>query len=417
MSKHDYSDIPLTIAMVADWQYAVPVETTLKSIAFHNRNATIYIVNPDFPREWFQRINANLAPLNLQVIDTKISLDLLKNQHVSQIHIDVMSSARLLLPNLLSCSRVLYLDSDILVHQSLAPLFNVNLNGHLIGAVPDIFDHSIFNSGVMVMDLAGLRKYPSLVKQMLDFGTNPDLPDGDQTVLNHFFGQDYQPLADQFNLQVGLESNWDYEWHYAHDPNIKSNYQRMEKALGNFADAVIIHYVCPDKPWSLVSTPRYRQNWWQYYQLSWHQIATQQLPAIQSELAPALIYTQTDTIYHWDQLARDLPQLDINICAPTPVSKQAELMTRYPNVHVFPRIISYRLYQFVKTCSFYLDLNLGPKNIPLMRQLLDRGCPIYATESTVTREIQDAANYHVFADHEIDHLIQTIQQHLASSKE
>ena len=89
-----------------------------------------------------------------------------------------MAYCRILLPRLLDVRRLVYLDCDLLVFRDLSELFDLRLwPGKIVAAVPDsetlsLGDDSLvvaramklpaevhyFNSGVMLMDLDGLRK-------------------------------------------------------------------------------------------------------------------------------------------------------------------------------------------------------------------------------------------------------------------
>ena len=92
-------------------------------------------------------------------------------------HLPSTAAYRLFAASLLpECDRCLYLDSDITVMQDLSALFEVDLEGNLLGAVKDSFcsmegsfpqdhqakigisyDNAYFNSGVLVLDLAAMR--------------------------------------------------------------------------------------------------------------------------------------------------------------------------------------------------------------------------------------------------------------------
>ena len=80
---------------------------------------------------------------------------------------------RVFLPQLVpELERVLYLDADAITVDSLAPLWRTDLAGNLVGAVTNVFQHdhlehaaqlglersSYFNTGVMLLDLDGLRR-------------------------------------------------------------------------------------------------------------------------------------------------------------------------------------------------------------------------------------------------------------------
>jgi lipopolysaccharide biosynthesis glycosyltransferase len=89
-----------------------------------------------------------------------------------------MAYCRILLPQMLDVPRLVYLDCDLLVFRDLSALFDLRLSpGKFVAAVPDAetlsladdsfvvakamslsADGSYFNSGVMLMDLDGLRK-------------------------------------------------------------------------------------------------------------------------------------------------------------------------------------------------------------------------------------------------------------------
>ena len=88
-----------------------------------------------------------------------------------RIHLSLASYLRLFLPDVLpvTSSRVLYLDSDIVVRRDLSALWQTPLDGQLIGAARDPFaasnmrlslppDNPEFNSGVLLVDLAGWRR-------------------------------------------------------------------------------------------------------------------------------------------------------------------------------------------------------------------------------------------------------------------
>ena len=81
--------------------------------------------------------------------------------------------ARILLPRLLpEVDRVLYLDADVLALDDVEPLWRIDLEGNLLAAVVDplhyrprstypddigVSERTYFNSGVLLMDLAGIR--------------------------------------------------------------------------------------------------------------------------------------------------------------------------------------------------------------------------------------------------------------------
>lgn len=94
-------------------------------------------------------------------------------------HVTAASYYRLAIPSSLpqELTRLLFLDCDMCIAGDLSPLWSVDLQGNLIGAVASPDDPTgdrerlkmcpedlYFNAGMMVMDLAGLRAYKLLEK-------------------------------------------------------------------------------------------------------------------------------------------------------------------------------------------------------------------------------------------------------------
>ena len=113
------------VAMAANYSYIRQVETTIKSLLDHNSRVKIYLMNSDIPSEWFQIINAKLNVIGSKIVDKKVSPYILAEEHVSQAHIDVIASARFFIPELIREDTVVYLDSDVIVTDSLQKLFNL----------------------------------------------------------------------------------------------------------------------------------------------------------------------------------------------------------------------------------------------------------------------------------------------------
>ncbi|WP_423841781.1 glycosyltransferase [Actinobacillus equuli] len=74
----------MNIALAANQAYADYLTTTIKSICYHNKNVRFFILNRDFPHEWFHTLNCKLAKLNSTVIDIKISDESIKNFKTSR---------------------------------------------------------------------------------------------------------------------------------------------------------------------------------------------------------------------------------------------------------------------------------------------------------------------------------------------
>ena len=188
------------VAISTDQNYLVPVETLVKSIAYNNREVKIYVINEDIPQEWFFNLNKRLAPLQITVEDAKLDPAVIQDEKISVDYLSKMAYGRILIPELVPESRVLYLDADTIVDGNLDELFNIDMQGYPAGAVPDYFG-DFFNSGVMIFDNEKLRQ-TNFVHDLLEKGKTATV-DNDQTLLNEEFRNNYLVLPGKLNVQVG----------------------------------------------------------------------------------------------------------------------------------------------------------------------------------------------------------------------
>jgi lipopolysaccharide biosynthesis glycosyltransferase len=171
-------------------------------------------------------------------------------------HATIATYFRLLLPSLLpqSVERVLFIDSDTTVTASLTPLWNLDLQGKALAAVPEhrisCLDHGYnypdyFNAGVMVADLTRWRESNLLERGRQYAIEHPDrLRHWDQDILNHVFKGDWLPLEDRWNACPHLFGlNADY------DLSRESLNESESEAIANPA---IVHFAGPGpiKPWN-----------------------------------------------------------------------------------------------------------------------------------------------------------------------
>jgi len=169
--------------------------------------------------------------------------------------------ARLLPP---ACRKIILLDSDVIVRGDIKELFDIDLAGKTIGAVPDedqdkrqehmkILLQSIaappdskaetyFNSGMLLIDLDLWRKRGA-EEQLLEFirkDPNRPLPFADQDALNVIFLHDHKQLPVKYNLPAER----------ARDVNER--------------DPLIVHFVGGGKPWYFFSALPYQPEYVYY---------------------------------------------------------------------------------------------------------------------------------------------------------
>ena len=55
------------------------METTIKSICYHNRDLKFYIFNEDIPKEWFYLMEKRLEKLNCEILNIEIDAEKVKH--------------------------------------------------------------------------------------------------------------------------------------------------------------------------------------------------------------------------------------------------------------------------------------------------------------------------------------------------
>ena len=61
------------IALAANYQSADQVLTTIKSICCHNRGLRFYLINSNFPTEWFYNLNRKLKNIDCEIVNARVN--------------------------------------------------------------------------------------------------------------------------------------------------------------------------------------------------------------------------------------------------------------------------------------------------------------------------------------------------------
>ena len=206
----------ITIVLAADTGYAEQVHTLMKSICTHNTGVNFYLMHNTFRKEWINYTNQKLAASGNRLNDVKIEMDFSQYRRLS--HISDAAFFRLMMQHL-PVDRALYLDSDMVVTQSLHDLFNLDMRGYPVAAVQDSFlartdwNHPTglhttpyFNSGMLLADLGQWRKH-NIAEQLLQTAATIDktVPYGDQCFLNTVFQENWLQLEESWNYQTAPE--------------------------------------------------------------------------------------------------------------------------------------------------------------------------------------------------------------------
>jgi lipopolysaccharide biosynthesis glycosyltransferase len=178
---------------------------------------------------------------------------------------------RVLLPDLLPDEqRVLYLDSDLLVLDSLEELWETPAGDHALAAVTNCFpdaeagrrycaglgleSSAYFNSGVMLLNLETLRESQSVERIVRFARAHPELILPEQDAANAVLGEMRKPLSPRWNLMTGLLSGEDLADAY---PGFDLEAARLRPAIRHFEGAL-------NKPWN-ERAPQHERDLWQSY--------------------------------------------------------------------------------------------------------------------------------------------------------
>jgi len=297
------------IALCSDSNYAMPVGVAMISICENNREEPItfhFVLTDEGLSE--EKSNQNLQPL--KDIAAKYGKDfILYHMNAEQLavfeckgssYISTTAFARIFLPNLVSnsISKILYLDGDLIVNQSLKPLWDTSLPPNCpLAAVPD-FNMNIshqrfaskladgityFNSGVLLMNLDVWRA-ENLTKQISDAAIEYQFPLLDQDSINYVLQNRIKRLPFTYNGQI-------LAW-FA-QANATSVDMQTYSEIKHITEEppVIIHYLSANKPWKEGRCP-WREYWDRYKNISiWKNLPRQPLMTTfeRTEVFPAFI--------------------------------------------------------------------------------------------------------------------------------
>jgi len=369
-----------TIVLAGDRNYTTQLETTIKSILYHNRDVKIYILNQDIMPDWFRKPRKIARMLGSEIIDIKLPEQAVFQGWETREYISPMTYARYFIPDYISEDKVLYLDSDLIVNQSLETLFDTDLQGNLLAAVWDT-DGITFNAGVMLVNNKKWRK-EKLKERLIEqsIATIREVEEGrfgnfngDQTILNQVCSSQWLELDKEFNLQVG------------HDTT--AFYNKWENYFNELVPPSIIHFVSYRKPWTTLTANRYRDLWWDFHDLEWSQILQHHLREFEL-ISPldkefsCLTLTNSQDLEGIEELLTALPEVVFHIAAWTDMGDKLKKLAVYDNVRLYPQIVPPVLDKLKESINLYLDINYGSADENFLKSLKEQEKTLLAFQST-----------------------------------
>lgn len=239
--------------LACDEAYAMPLATTLRSMVEANQASwplECRILTDGFSEAGKRRVSESLPDGAATIRWDRVSMDLFRDFYTAP-GVSTMTFARLLIPRVLpdTVSRLLYLDTDILVLKDLMPLWETDLEGAVVGAVLDGVDWHLKH---------GTRVYPGVPRVKDYFNAGVLLIDLDrwrtqrisEKALEYQMRVPTSPFMDQDGINVAcdglwkcLDSRWNFQDHFA---------SRIE-GMTQEDRPHIVHFVTGAKPWKVSS--------------------------------------------------------------------------------------------------------------------------------------------------------------------
>lgn len=284
-------EVCMNIMYCADDNYSRHAGISMMSLFEKNKNTDkidVYIVSVNISADNKRKIKEiadtykrKVFFIDFEEFKDRLVLDNGDNEH------PISAYARIFVDELLpkSVDKVLYLDCDILINDSLDELWQNDMQGKALGAVQDICymvfrnetgieqPYRYFCSGVLLIDMRQWRK-ENCQKKLTDYVDERKgvLQHHDQTILNGVFGTDYYVLHPKYDVltPVFLMSYKNLVTYYGCEEDFYTK-KEIKESVKNPA---IIHYTSSGigRPWENNNHPlahlyqdiKNRSPWYDY---------------------------------------------------------------------------------------------------------------------------------------------------------
>ncbi|QOX65806.1 glycosyltransferase family 8 protein [Anoxybacterium hadale] len=248
----------INILVTLDSNYLKPLRVMLKSMFLNNADEVfqIYVLHTSLKEEEITELESFVSAHHSCLVVIRVSDDWFQDAPVL-FHYTREMYFRLLAHQLLpqDLDRILYLDPDILVLNSVRKLYNTNMEGFLYAAafhdkisVREINRvrllpyeiESYYNSGVLLMNLAQLRKEAD-EREIFRFveENRAKLVMPDQDILNALYAKQIKSLDE-------LYYNYDARYYIYYKLTTNGSFD-MDRVIN---ETVFLHFCGKKKPWS-----------------------------------------------------------------------------------------------------------------------------------------------------------------------
>lgn len=238
----------INIAFICDNNYALPARTAINSIIKNkdtNSFVKIYIIGVELSAEniaHFQKISGK--DVAVQLIE---KANIYQDVGLNHIYVSKAALFKFTLAKIIAEDKVLYLDDDVIVEQSLTDFYNTDISQHYAAVINDFLaekygdnkrlNHkNYFNSGVMLLNLRKLRE-DNIPTKLLEYKKKNNSKYMDQDAFNVVFAENVKFMPVQFNYLNAYDE--------ANDSVLKEN----------ISNIVVRHYASYAhlKPWNNIN--------------------------------------------------------------------------------------------------------------------------------------------------------------------
>lgn len=266
----------IDILVSFDQNYIRPFQTMLKSLVVNNpgQSVHVWLLHSAIPQGDLLALEEYCCRQGAFFTAVQVDRAAFQNAPVSWRYPQEMYY-RLLAPQLLPATlkKVLYLDPDILIINSLLPLWDMDLGGCAFAAashsgVTDVMndvnrmrldtDHDYYNSGVMLIDLEKARELvdpQEIFTYVREHGLELMLPD--QDVFNALYGVHTKQVPDEI---------WNYDARN-YSTYLLASYgeHNLDWVVHNTA---VLHFCGKKKPWKTSYPQRFNMLYKHYWDLA-----------------------------------------------------------------------------------------------------------------------------------------------------
>ena len=331
--------LTVPVVFAADDNYVPMLTTTIYSMlrnANPDRFYDVIVLHKDITPENRQLIRQYLAQFPNATVRFYDVLPAVEGYDLttSNAHISVETYYRFIIQDALPYySKILYLDSDLIIRGDVSELFDTDLEGHVLGAAHDLdFAGNLnmpdgermryatsklgmaepfgyFQAGVLVMDLNRMRELHT-VDEWLGIASDPTYIYNDQDILNQECHGDVRYLPYDWNVMHDCAGRVHGIFDFAPADMYKAYLKSREEPK-------IVHYAGFDKPW--------KNPWCDFGPLYWHYAHSTPF-SLQMMALVAGVERPQPAVHHDRALREDSPiRKYVDVVAPVG-SKQREIM-------------------------------------------------------------------------------------------